>query len=104
MLVSLLAYCCLLLLTTAHHCSPLQEAQRELQEQMHAEMRELEMQLEGLEELKTQLSGAWSGVHTANARWGRRAHHARGATGPPRSRLRRLMAQGLCRLLARGSP
>ena len=35
---------------------------------MHAEMRELEMQLEGLEELKTQLSGAWSGVHTANAR------------------------------------
>jgi len=25
---------------------------------MHAEMRELEMQLEGLEELKTQLSGA----------------------------------------------
>ena len=68
MLVSLLAYCCLLLLTAAHHCSPLQEAQRELQEQMHAEMRELEMQLEGLEELKTQLSGAWSGVHTANAR------------------------------------
>ena len=71
---------------------------------MHAEMRELEMQLEGLEELKTQLSGAWSGVHTANARSGRRAHHARGATGLPRSRLRRIMAQGLCRLLARGSP
>ena len=55
-------------------------AQRELQ--IHAEMHDLEMQLQGLEELKTQLSGACRRVHTANSRPG-------GAVPPYRSRLGR---------------